>query len=104
MQISINARELVLTDPLRDYINKRMGSLSKYLKRFDADLIRAEVEVARTTQHHRHGDVFYAEVNLILPGKLLRATHEGSDIRECIDAVKSTIQREIDKYKDQLEK
>lgn len=104
MQISIKARELELTEPLREYISTRLESLTKYLKRFDSGLIRAEVEVARSTKHHRHGDVYYAEVNLTLPGKLLRATHEGSDVRECVDKVKDTLQREIDKYKDQLEK
>ena len=104
MQISIKARELDLTDPLKKYIDMRIGSLSKYLKRFDEDLVLVEVEVARSTQHHRHGDVYYAEVNLTLPGKLLRATHEGGDVRECIDKVKNTLQREIDKYKDQIER
>ena len=104
MQISIKARELDLTDPLKKYIDMRIGSLSKYLKRFVEDLVLVEVEVARSTQHHRHGDVYYAEVNLTLPGKLLRATHEGGDVRECIDKVKNTLQREIDKYKDQIER
>jgi len=104
MQISIKARELNLTDPLKKYIDMHIGSLSKYLKRFDEGLVLAEVEVARSTHHHRHGDVYYAEVNLTLPGKLLRATHEGGDMRECIDKVKNTLQREIDKYKDQIER
>ena len=104
MQISIKASELELTEPLKEYIDSHIGSLFKYLKRFDDGLVRAEVEVARTTQHHRHGDVYYAEVNLTLPGKLLRATHEGADIRECIDKVRDTLQREIEKYKDKLER
>lgn len=104
MQISIKTRDLVLTDPLREYITKRIESLSKYLKRFEPSLVRAEVEVARSTQHHRHGDVFYAEINLTVPGKLLRAAKEGVDIRWCIDEVKNTLQREIEKYKDKLEK
>ncbi len=104
MQINIKARELDLTEPLKKYIDIRISSLNKYLKRFDEDLVRAEVEVARVTHHHRHGDVFYAEVNLTIPGKLLRATHKGEDIRECIDKVKDILQGEIDKYKDQLEK
>ena len=103
MRIDIKSRELDLTEPLKKYIDTRIGSLDKYLKRFDEGLVRAEVEVARSTQHHRHGDVYYAEVNLTLPGKLLRATQEGGDVRECIDKVKDILQREIDKYKDQLE-
>lgn len=102
--MDIRAKDLDLTDALRQYVDKRIGSLDKHLSRFDEDVILAEVELTRTTKHHRQGDVYYAEVNLRLPGKLLRATHTDSDIRKSIDKVKDTLQREIRKYKDQLEK
>ncbi|PIR97889.1 MAG: ribosomal subunit interface protein [Candidatus Colwellbacteria bacterium CG10_big_fil_rev_8_21_14_0_10_42_22] len=101
MTIDIIANGIELTDPLREYVNMKIGSLEKYLKSYGPENLRIDVEVARTTQHHRHGDVFYAEANLNLPGKLLRATHEASDIRVAIDKVKDTLQREIRKYKDQ---
>ncbi|MDP3953695.1 MAG: ribosome-associated translation inhibitor RaiA [bacterium] len=103
MHIDIQARDLELTDPLKEYATKRVGSLERYLSRFDQGLIMAEVELARTTKHHYQGDVYYAEVNLTLPGKLLRATHTSSDIRQSIDKVRDTLQREIRKFKDQLE-
>ena len=102
MQINIQATELELTEPLREYVMKRIGALTKYLKRFDNDLLRAEVEIGRTTKHHRHGDIYRAEVNLLLPGKMLRATHEDQDIRVAVDRVQDLIKREISKYKDQL--
>ena len=103
MHIDIRAKDIELTDPLREYIQKRVGGLTKYLKRFDEDTLLAEVEVARTTQHHRSGNVYYAEVNLTVPGKLLRATHKAEDIRAAIDKVRDILQREIRKYKDQIE-
>ena len=103
MHIDIQTKEIELTDPLREYVEKKINSLDRHLARFDADVVMAEVELARTTKHHRQGDVYYAEVNLTLPGKLLRATHTSSDIRKSIDKVKDTLQREIRKYKDQLE-
>lgn len=102
MQINVQANDIELTDPLREYIDKRIGSLDRYLKRFDQDLIRAEVEVARTTKHHRQGEIYYAEVNLSLPGRLLRATHKAEDIRVAVDRVRELLKREIRKYKDQL--
>ncbi|MEX2054417.1 MAG: ribosome-associated translation inhibitor RaiA [Candidatus Colwellbacteria bacterium] len=103
MRINIKTKEIELTDPLREYAEKKIGSLDKYLARFDEDVVMAEVELARTTKHHRQGDVYYAEVNLTLPSKLLRATHTSPDIRQSIDKVKDTLQREIRKFKDQLE-
>jgi len=103
MHIDIKTKDLDLTDPMRKYVDKRIGSLDKYLARFDPDVVLAEVELARTTRHHRHGDVYYAEVNLTLPGKLLRATHTGSDMRKSIDKVRDILKREIRKFKSQLE-
>lgn len=103
MHIDVQARELELTDALKEYVEKRIGSLDRYLARFDRDVVLAEVELARTTKHHYRGDVYYAEVNLTLPGKLLRATYTSSDIRKSIDRVRDILQREIRKFKDQLE-
>ena len=91
-----------LTDPLREYIETKVNSLEKYLKNFDQDTLMAQVEVARTTKHHKQGDVFYAEVNLSLPGNMLRADYKADDVRVAIDKVRSILQREIRKYKDQL--
>ena len=100
MNIDIKSTNIDLTDPLREYVNIKIGSLSRYLKRYDPDNLRADVEVARMMPHRRGGDVFYAEVNLGLPGKMLRATHKAPDIRMAIDKVKDILQREIRKYKD----
>ena len=52
------------------------------------------------TQHHRKGDVFYAEVTLEIPGKPMRATFTGPDIRLAIDEVKEKLEKELRRYKD----
>lgn len=102
MNINIKASGIDLTEPLKKYIDMKISSLDKYLKRYNPDSLGADVEVARTTTHHKRGEVFYAEVNLVgLPGKTLRATHQAPDIRMAIDKIKNILQREIQKYKDQ---
>lgn len=101
MHIDMKSSGLDLTDSLKQYIEVRMNSLGKHLSRYGPENLRIEFEVARTTQHHRHGEVFYAEANLILPGKTLRAAQEASDIRAAIDKTKDILQREIGKYKEQ---
>ncbi len=100
MNIDIKATGLDLTEPLKEYIIKRITPLEKYLRHYPAEALRAEVEVSRTTQHHRHGTVYYAEVNLVLPGKVLRAAHRDVDIRVAVDRVRGILQREIEKYRD----
>jgi ribosomal subunit interface protein len=102
MNIAINASGLDLTDSLKRYIDVRMNSLERHLRRYDPESLRIEFEVARTTKHHRHGDVFYAEANLeLLPGRVIRATHEADDIRTAIDKVKDILRREIEELKEQ---
>lgn len=100
MNIDIKASGVDLTDPLKEYIHMKLGSVEKFLERYEPENLRMEIEVSRTSFHHRHGDVFYAEVNLNLPGQMLRATHKSDDIRVSIDKVKDVLQREIRKYKD----
>ncbi|PIR98690.1 MAG: ribosomal subunit interface protein [Candidatus Colwellbacteria bacterium CG10_big_fil_rev_8_21_14_0_10_41_28] len=103
MKIDIKSKDIELTEPLREYVDNKIGGLDKYLKRFDPSLVRADVEVSRLTKHHKTGDVFYAEVNLELPGGFLRATHKDKDIRMAIDKVRDVLQREIRKHKDKIE-
>jgi len=99
MQIDIEATNIELTAPLREYIEEKMGKLNKFLKPFEGSDLRVRVEVARTSKHHRQGDVYRAEANLYLPGKILRAEHKSDDIRVAINQVKDKLQREIRKHK-----
>ncbi|MEK7624615.1 MAG: ribosome-associated translation inhibitor RaiA [Patescibacteria group bacterium] len=101
MKINIKASNLDLTPALNQYIEEKVGSLSKFLKKYEMEGdLNAQVEVARTTRHHHQGDVFRAEINLTLPKKVLRGVAEKNDIRIAIDEVKNELQREIVKYKE----
>lgn len=99
MKIIIKATNLGLTEALKIYIERRMQSLEKFISAFDNDAVRARIEVARSTRHHKQGNVYHVDVNLELPGAVLRAEKDDSDIRAAIDAVKDKLKREIEKYK-----
>lgn len=101
MKITIKATAVDLTPALKEYIEEKIGSLAKFLTRFDAEgAVGARVEVGRTTRHHHKGLVFRAEVNIDVPGKVLRAETEDSDIRAAIDKAKDKLKREAEKYKE----
>ena len=100
MQINIKATGLDLTPAVREYIENKIGSLDKFLKRFEAQgEVKAEIEIARTTRHHRKGNVFYAETNLYLPKRTIRAEHSDWDVRAAINMVKDKLKLKIQKYK-----
>lgn len=100
MKINVKTTNLELTPSLNVYIEEKLGVLSKFLKKFEEEGI-AEIwlEVARTTRHHHKGEVFMAEGDLRLPGKILRAVEYASDIRTAIDMLRDTLRLEIEKYK-----
>ncbi|OGY58705.1 MAG: ribosomal subunit interface protein [Candidatus Colwellbacteria bacterium RIFCSPHIGHO2_12_FULL_44_17] len=101
MNITIQATNFELTEAIKIYIHEKFDAFSRVLERWEKEgPLELKVEVAKTTQHHRHGDVFYAEVTLILPGKTLRAQDTEPDLHKAIDRVKDILHEEIKKYKD----
>jgi len=101
MQIIIKSKNLDLTPSIKEYVEMKIGSLDHLLERFEANSeIKIEIEIARTTKHHKQGDVFYAEANLHLPKKILRSEHYDSDIRIAVDEIKNKLHVEITKYKE----
>ena len=101
MNITIKAKELELTPALKEWIEEKIGGLNKFIVKHEHEgKLLCEVEVARTSKHHNKGDVYYAEVNLHVPGRNLRAEATDSDVRVAIDRVRDTIQHDLIKYKD----
>ena len=100
MKVIIKATNLDLTEPLKNYIEGKMESLNKFFPGLSPDAVKARIEVARSTRHHRQGNVYHVDVNLKLPGHLLRAEKDDADVRAAVDAVKDKLKREIEKYKD----
>jgi len=107
MKIDIKSTGLDITPALSEYITEKISSLDHFISQKNrmSDEVRSHasveafVEISRTSKHHRHGEVFRAEVNLKAPGRLLRAEHEDSDIRTAIDAIKEELKNEIVKEK-----
>lgn len=96
MNISIKSTNIELTTALKDYVEKRIGTIGKY----SGDVGDAQVEIGKTTAHHKNGDVFRAELNMTNAlGKQFRAVSEKQDLYEAIDDVRSEIVREISSAK-----
>ena len=100
MQINLKATKIELTPEIKVYVQKKMDSLDKYLGSFK--LIKAEVEVAMTTNHHVKGEIYRAEINLSLPGELLRVEKTETDIFKAIDKVRDHMEMIIKKYKEKI--
>jgi ribosomal subunit interface protein len=100
MQIITKATGLGLTPSLKKYVDMKLGSLDRLVRKFELQgEVEMRLEVARTTAHHRKGPVFMAEANLRLPYRILRAVHNDADVRTAIDMIRAKLALEIKKYK-----
>ncbi len=99
MEIIFKSKNFSLTPSIEEYARKKISSLEKFLKNFDQEIIKFEIEVGRTTYHHKSGDIFRAEINLSLGGRLLRVESEQSDLFAAIDEARDDLEQEIKKFK-----
>lgn len=92
MNTKIKATNITLTTDISNYVNKRLEAINKLFK--NDSTAQIDIELARTTAHHKNGDVFKAEVHITAKGEDLYASAEEDDIYKSIDMVRDDILRE----------
>src|SRR3989338_8822348 len=107
MKIDLYGKNIQLDEPLRVFVEERIGGLQKFidggpsrLRQGFGEPMEARVEIGLPSKHHRSGRIYYAEVNLKIGGKLLRATCQHEDMRNAIVDAKNELQRQIKKFKE----
>jgi len=101
MKIDIKATQFEFTPAVKAYVEDKIGGLQKFIDRWDLEgNVEVRVEVERITHHHHKGEVFRAEANMRLPGKVLRAEDTDVDMYISVDHMREKLQGEILKYKD----
>lgn len=97
MKINLKATNLELTKEIKDYVQEKMNMVEKFLG--DIPVVHCDFEVDLTTHHHNKGKIFRAEVNLAVPGDLLRVEKTEKNLYKAIDKVKDHLARVIKKHK-----
>ncbi len=101
MRIQLKAKGFELTPSLTEFTETKLGSLEKFIKRWDVnDSVIIRIELAKTTQHHHKGNVFYAEANLDLPHRVLRVEETATDIHAAIETLKDRLKNELLRVKE----
>lgn len=102
MKINLKATNIELTPAIRDYVNKKIEGLEKFLDSYNDPSVQAWAEVGMITRHHHKGDIFRAEIQFHLPHyeKGARAVAEGETLYAAIDNVHEEMKLELSKIKD----
>ncbi len=94
MKIILSGKNVVITDALRDQVNKKVRKLERY---FEPSI---EVQVTLSVEKKRH----IVEVTIPFNGNILRAEEYTSDMYASIDIVLDKIEKQIHKHRTRLSK
>ncbi|MDE2031273.1 MAG: ribosome-associated translation inhibitor RaiA [Patescibacteria group bacterium] len=98
MNVNIKATNIELTNAISNYISKKITSIEKFSKKNGK--IFGYVEVGKTTNHHKQGDVFKAEFDITMNSKHYFALSEMGDLYSAIDDAKNELISKISQDKD----
>ncbi len=96
----LHATNVEMTEAMNAYATEKVMSLERVAQRFEP--CDAAVEIGKTSEHHNKGDVFFAEINLTIPGNMLRARVVTDDLYAAIDQAKDDIKRQIVDAKEKM--
>lgn len=96
MKTNVKTTNITLTPAISEYIEKKLAMLQKFFENHDVLL---NVEVGKTTRHHKSGDVFRAEIQVVCEGKNYYAQVETDDLYAAIDKVKDEISQKLSSEK-----
>ncbi len=94
MDIQIYNRNLELTDRIREYVEKKVGKLERYLPEIED--VRVDLSATTARDQSRR---MVAQCTIYAPRAVLRAEERAGDIFAALDAVVDKMTRQIERYK-----
>jgi putative sigma-54 modulation protein len=98
MKHNIKTKEIFLTPAISDYVEKKLAHLDKFISPVDLEKTICYVEIGKTTNHHKKGDYFLAELTVHIGGKSLRAEIEKDDLYAAMDMAVDEMANELKRY------
>ncbi|MBU3669026.1 MAG: ribosome-associated translation inhibitor RaiA [Candidatus Taylorbacteria bacterium] len=81
MNIIINGSHIQITDAIREYVTKKLQALDVFVD----DTSKVVADLGKTTNHHKSGDIFRAEIHVHSHGVMTRVAKEAEDLYAAID-------------------
>lgn len=98
MQIIIKGKNVEITEWLREYVEKKIGKLDKYLPNISEARVELAVQNAKSANDRQ-----VAQITLRSNGTILRAEERSDDMFASIDAVADKLHRQVARFKEKRE-
>lgn len=98
ININIKSKNFNMTPQIEEYITSKISSVEKFLQMSREENVLVEFEVEQS-KHHKKGEVYRAEANLSVRGKLFRGDSTRYDVKTAIDNVKDQLEKQIRRSK-----
>jgi len=100
MRHNIKMTDFSMTPAIKDYVEKRMAHLNKFVNPNDKELPMCYVEIGKSTNHHKKGELFKAEFTIHIGSKSFRAEACEEDLYAALDKITEEMTEELKSHKD----
>lgn len=94
MQLIISGKNMEVNEPLKKYVQRKIGKLDRFLPNIDEVRVELSVESAKSSQHRQ-----VVQVTMHSNGTILRAEERSADMLAAIDAVRDKLQRQMERFR-----
>ena len=103
MNITLQGTNLELTDDIRRFVDDKLEDTFRAFGDMNTESVMVDLELERTTTHHRSADrLFRCEVNVSVPGRMIRVEETADDLYKAIVQAKHTLTRRIRTWREKL--
>lgn len=95
MDIKITGRKMTVSEPLKDYVNQKIGAA---MKTFDISPMKADV-VLHMEKNPANPTPAVAEVTLVARNHIIRTEEAGEDMFAAVDIAAAKVARQLRKFK-----
>ena len=96
MNVQVRGRNIQVTPALKDYVEKRLSKLDKYVENYNFG--EAQVTMKVEKESHR------VEVTIPVNGMILRGEETTGDMYSSIDLVVEKLEKQVNRFKGRLSK
>lgn len=105
MNVTLQGTNVELTDDIRSLVDRKLEESLRVLGDMNRDAVFVDVELEETTrkdQDRNNQKLFRAEVNVKVPGRLIRVEESAADLEQAVVSMKHTLTRELREWHDRM--